>query len=80
MFYSAKERFKSYYNNTAIPILMIAGKQDELFAYDKIEESYSLIRNKDKKLISLGDNTHISIIWNAGSYINLWLDGIVHTR
>ena len=74
MFRDSEDRFKIFYQNTNIPIMMISGSQDELFAPDKIEESYNLIENKNKKLISLEGKTHTSIIWNAGSYINSWLE------
>ena len=74
MFRDSENRFKTFYQNTNIPIMMISGSQDELFAPDKIEESYNLIENKKKKLITLEGKTHTSIIWSAGSHINSWLE------
>ena len=74
MFRDSENRFKDFYKNTRIPILMISGSQDELFASEKIEESFNLIENKNKKLISLEGKTHTSIIWSAGSYIISWLE------
>ena len=46
--------------NTDIPILMIIGNKDELFDSESIEQSYNLIENKDKALISLEGKTHTS--------------------
>ena len=80
MFRDSEDRFKTFYQNTNIPIMMISGSQDELFAPDKIEESYNLIENKNKKLISLEGKTHTSIIWSSGSYINSWLEDYYQTR
>ena len=74
MFLNSENRFKNFYQNTNIPILMISGNRDELFEVEKIEESYNLIENKNKKLISLEGKTHTSIIWSAGSHINSWLE------
>ena len=53
---------------------MIYGSKDELFDIKKIEETYHLITHNDKQLITLEDKTHTSIIWNAGSHINIWLE------
>ena len=80
MFRDSEDRFKTFYQNTHIPIMMISGSQDELFSPDKIEESYILIENKNKKLISLKGKTHTSIIWSAGSQINSWLENYYHTK
>jgi alpha-beta hydrolase superfamily lysophospholipase len=80
MFRDSEDRFKTFYKNTNIPIMMISGSQDELFSPDKIEESYNLIENKNKKLISLEGKTHTSIIWSAGSHINSWLEDYYQTR
>ena len=80
MFRDSEDRFKTFYQNTNIPIMMISGSQDELFAPDKIEESYNLIENKNKKLITLAGKTHTSIIWSAGSHINIWLEDYYQTR
>ena len=80
MFRDSEDRFKTFYQNINIPIMMISGSQDELFAPDKIEESYNLIENKKKKLITLEGKTHTSIIWSAGSHINSWLEDYYHTR
>ena len=74
MFIDSENRFKKFYERTNIPILMISGNRDELFEPEKIEESYNLIGNKNKKLISLEGKTHTSIIWSAGSHINSWLE------
>ena len=54
--------------------MMISGRLDELFEAEKIEESYNLIENNNKNLVSLEAKTHTSIIWSAGSYINSWLE------
>ena len=80
MFRDSENRFKTFYQNINIPIMMISGSQDELFAPEKIEESFNLIENKNKKLISLEGKTHTSIIWSAGSHINSWLEDYYHTR
>ena len=80
MFRDSEDRFKTFYQNINIPIMMISGSQDELFAPDKIEESYNLIENKKKKLITLEGKTHTSIIWSAGSHINSWLEDYYQTR
>ena len=80
MFRDSEDRFKTFYQNTNIPVMMISGSHDELFAPDKIEESYNLIENKNKKLISLEGKTHTSIIWSAGSHINSWLEDYYQTR
>ena len=80
MFRDSENRFKTFYQNINIPIMMISGSQDELFAPEKIEESYNLIENKNKKLISLEGKTHTSIIWSAGSHINSWLEDYYKTR
>ena len=80
MFRDSEDRFKTFYKNTNIPIMMISGSQDELFAPDKIEESYNLIENKNKKLITMAGKTHTSIIWSAGSHINIWLEDYYQTR
>jgi len=74
MFLESENRFKDFYKNTNIPIMMISGSQDELFKAEKIEESYNLIENNNKKLVSLEGKTHTSIIWSAGSHINSWLE------
>ena len=79
MFRDSEDRFKTFYQNTNIPIMMISGSQDELFDFVKIEESYNLIKNKNKKLINMDGETHTSIIWSAGSYINSWLEDYFHT-
>ena len=60
--------------------MMISGSRDELFETEKIEESYNLIENKNKILISLEGKTHTSIIWSAGSHINSWLEDYYQTR
>ena len=60
--------------------MMISGSQDELFSPEKIEESYNLIENKNKKLISLEGKTHMSIIWSVSSNINSWLEDYYQTR
>ena len=80
MFFNSENRFKNFYKNTNIPILMISGNRDELFEAEKIEESYNLIENKNKKLISLEGKTHTSIIWSAGSHINSWLNNYLQTH
>jgi pimeloyl-ACP methyl ester carboxylesterase len=80
MFRDSEDRFKTFFQNSNIPIMMISGSQDELFAPEKIEESYNLIENKNKKLISLEGKTHTSIIWSAGSHINSWLEDYYQTR
>ncbi len=80
MFRDSEDRFKTFYQNTNIPIMMISGSQDELFVPDKIEESYNLIENKNKKLISLEGKTHTSIIWSVSSHINSWLEDYYQTR
>ena len=80
MFHDSRNRFKDFYKNINIPIMMISGSQDELFDTEKIEESYNLINNKNKKLISLAGKTHTSIIWSAGSHINSWLDNYFQTK
>jgi len=80
MFLDSENRFKNFYINTNIPILMISGNRDELFEVEKIEESYNLIENKNKKLISLEGKTHTSIIWSAGSHINSWLENYFQTN
>ncbi len=74
IFLDSENRFKDFYKNTNIPIMMISGSQDELFEADKIAESYNLIENNNKKLVSLEGKTHTSIIWSAGSHINSWLE------
>jgi esterase/lipase len=80
MFRDSEDRFKTFYQNTNIPVMMISGNHDELFAPDKIEESYNLIENENKKLMSLEGKTHTSIIWSAGSHINSWLEDYYQTR
>ena len=80
MFLNSENRFKNFYKNTNIPILMISGNRDELFEAEKIEKSYNLIENKNKKLISLEGKTHTSIIWSAGSHINSWLENYFQTN
>ena len=80
MFRDSENRFKDFYKTTNIPIMMISGSQDELFDAEKIEESYNLIKNKNKKLVSLEGETHTSIIWNAGSHINSWLEDYSKTK
>ena len=80
MFHDSENRFKNFYKNTNIPILMISGSQDELFDAEKIEESYNLIENENKKLISMEGKTHISIIWSAGIHINSWFEGYSQTK
>ena len=74
MFYDSENRFKDFYKNTNIPIMIITGSRDELFDAEKIEASYNLIENNNKTLISLEGKTHTSIIWSAGSHINIWLE------
>ncbi len=73
MFYDSKQHFEDYFKSTNIPIMMISGNQDELFNIDDIEGTYNLIENNNKKLIILEGETHTSIIWSAGFYINSWL-------
>ena len=80
MFRDSEDRFKTFYQNINIPIMMISGSQDELFSPEKIEESYNLIENKNKKLVSLEGKTHTSIIWSASSHINSWLEDYFHTK
>ena len=80
MFLESENRFKDFYKNTNIPIMMIYGSKDELFEAEKIEESYNLIENKNKKLVSLEGKTHTSIIWSAGSHINSWLEDYFYTK
>ena len=80
MFIDSENRFKKFYERTNIPILMISGNRDELFEPEKIEESYNLIGNKNKKLISLEGKTHTSIIWSAGSHIKIWLEDYFQTN
>ena len=80
MFLDSEDRFKKFYKNTNIPIMIISGSQDELFKAEKIEESYNLIENKNKKLVSLEGKTHTSIIWSAGSHINSWLEDYFETK
>jgi len=80
MFLDSENRFKNFYESTNIPILMISGNRDELFEAEKIEESYNLIGNKNKKLINLEGKTHTSIIWSAGSHINSWLEDYFQTN
>ena len=74
MFSDSKQNFKDYFKRTNIPIMMISGKQDELFDTGKLEESYNLIASENKELIILEGETHTSIIWSAGSHINNWLE------
>ena len=80
MFLDSENRFKDFYKNTNIPIMMISWSRDELFEAEKIEESYNLIENKNKKLVSLEGETHTSIIWNASSHINGWLENYFQTK
>ncbi len=80
MFRDYENRFKTFYMNTNIPILMIFGSRDELFDAGALEESYNLIESKNKELISLEGKTHTSIIWSAGSHINSWLEDYYQTR
>ena len=74
MFRDYKNRIKTFYTSTDIPILMISGSQDEIFEPEELEDSYNLINNKDKQLIILEGKTHTSIIWSAGSHIISWLE------
>ena len=74
MFDDYENRFKLFYENTNIPILMISGNRDELFEIERLQDAYNLISNKDKAFISLDNKTHTSIIWNAGPHINKWLN------
>ena len=60
--------------------MMISGSHDELFKAEKIEESYNLIENNNKNLVSLEGETHTSIIWNAGSHITGWLENHFQTK
>ena len=80
MFLNSENRIKNFYKNTNIPILMISGNRDELFEAEKIEESYNLIENKNKKLVSLEGKTHTSIIWHSASHINSWLEDYIQTK
>ena len=48
MFSDSKQNFKDYFKRTNIPIMMISGKQDELFDTGKLEESYNLIASDNK--------------------------------
>ena len=80
MFRNSERRFKDFFKNTDIPIMMISGSRDELFDAEELEESYNLIDSKNKKLISLEGKTHTSIIWSAGSHINIWLEGHLQTK
>jgi len=76
MFLNSNKRFTNFYRNTAIPILMISGDRDELFPVDKIEETFSIITNPQKELTFLEGDTHTSIIWHAGPYIEEWMSKI----
>ena len=80
MFLKSENKFKDFYKNIKIPIMMISGSHDELFEAEKIEESYNLIENNNKNLVSLEGETHTSIIWSAGSYINSWLEENFQTK
>ena len=80
MFLKSENKFKDFYKNTKIPIMMISGSHDELFEAEKIEESYNLIENNNKNLVNLEAKTHTSIIWSAGSYINSWLEDYFQTK
>ena len=80
MFRNSERRFKDFYKNTDIPIMMIFGSQDELFDTKKLQEAYHLIESKNKELISLEGKTHTSIIWSAGTPINIWLEGHFQTK
>ena len=73
MFLNSNKRFANFYKNTAIPILMISGDRDELFPVNKIEETFSMITNPQKELTFLEGDTHTSIIWHAGPYIEGWM-------
>ena len=66
----------NFYKNTAIPILMISGDRDELFPVNKIEETFSMITNPQKELTFLEGDTHTSVIWHAGPYIEGWMSKI----
>ena len=79
MFRDYENRFKTFYTNTDIPIMMITGSQDEIFNPGKLTESYNLINSNSKQLIIMEDKTHTSIIWSAGFHINIWLEDIFHT-
>ena len=59
--------------------MMIFGSEDELFNTANLEETYQLIGNENKKLVSLKGKTHTSIIWSSASYINGWLEGYFDT-
>ena len=76
MFLNSNKRFTNFYKNTAIPILMISGDRDELFPVNKIEETFSMITNPQKELTFLEGDTHTSIIWHAGPYIEGWMSKI----
>ena len=76
MFLNSNERFQEFYQSTEIPILMISGDLDELFSVNKIEETFSMITNSQKELTFLEGDTHTSIIWHAGPYIEGWMSKI----
>ena len=80
MFRGYENRFKTFYTNTDIPIMIISGIQDEIFKPETLEQSYNLIENKNKKLIFLEEKTHTSIIWSAGPHINSWLKNNFQTQ
>tara|TARA_Y100000590_G_scaffold462516_1_gene626826 strand:- start:1242 stop:2201 length:960 start_codon:yes stop_codon:yes gene_type:complete len=73
MFEDYENRFTSFYEDLDIPILMISGDKDELFEVQKLEDAYSMIHTKNKKLVILENETHTSIIWASGVPINNWL-------
>lgn len=78
-FRKSEKRFEDFYKNTKIPIMMKYGSEDELFDTANLEETYQLIGNENKKLVSLNGKTHTSIIWSSASYINNWLEDYFDT-
>ena len=59
-----------------MPILMISGDRDELFPVDNIKETFNIIKNPKKELTFLEGDTHTSIIWHSGPYIEGWMSKI----
>ena len=76
MFLNSNERFRNFYQTTKTPVLMISGDRDELFPVDKIEETFNMITNPKKELTLLEGDTHTSIIWHSGPYMESWMNKI----
>ena len=76
MFRGLKNKMYSFYRGTDIPILMIFGAKDELFSVESFVKTYNEINNTKKKIINMEEETHTSIIWNAGPNIEVWLKNI----